>query len=136
MQMDFRLEKPAKLGGGDRVETPRRFVEKEDLGLVQQRPEKTEALECAGGKGADLAIEDTTEFEALGKFRDASLQHGIGTIIQPAKEAKILASGQTRIETQVGSSVVTKMASHRGRVVHRVVSGQLGRAARGDKERG
>ena len=124
MQMDFCFEKPAKFGGGDGVETPRRFVEKQDLGLVEQRAEKAEALEIAGGKSAKLAIKEAAEFEAFCKFRDASLQNGIGEIVQPAKKTEILASGKTRIEPQVGSSVVTEMAADRGRVAHRVASGK------------
>jgi len=81
MQMDFCFEKPAKFGSGDGVETPRRFVEKQDLGLVEQRAEKAEALEGAGGQSANLAIKEAAEFEAFCKFRDASFENGIGEII-------------------------------------------------------
>jgi hypothetical protein len=122
--MDFCFEKPAKFGSGDGVEAPRRFVEKQDLGLVEKRAEKAEALEIAAGKSANLAIQEAAEFEAFCKFRDASFENGIGEIIQPAKKAEILASGKTRIEPLVGSSVVTEMAADRGRVAHRVASGK------------
>ena len=124
MQMDFCFEKPAKFGSGDSVETPRRFVKKQDLGLVEQRAEKAEALEGAGGKSAHLAIKEAAEFEAFCKFRDASFENGIGEIIQAAKKAEILASGKTRIEPQVGSGVVTEVAADGGRVTHRVASGK------------
>jgi hypothetical protein len=37
---DFTFQEMAKLGGRDRVETARRFVEKKHLGLVEQSAEK------------------------------------------------------------------------------------------------
>jgi len=134
--MDFRFEEPAEFRGADSVKTPRGLVEKKDPGLVEQCAEKAEALEGAGGKSANLAFECAAEFEAFCQFRYAGSEKRIGEVIQPAEEAKIFSTGQARIETEVGSGVVTKMAADGGRIPYGVKSGKQGRTARGDKERG
>jgi len=132
MQMDLRFEEPAKFRSGDGVEAARWFVEKQDLGLVEQRTQQAEALESAGGESPNLAVEAADEFEALCQLRYASSQDGIGEVVQSAKKTKVLTPGETRIETEVGSSVMTEMAADGCRVAHRVASGNEGSAARGD----
>jgi len=99
---------------------------------VEQRAKQAEALESAGGESTNLAVQGADEFEALCQLRYASSQNSIGEVVQSAKKTKVLAPGETRIETEVGPSVMTEMAADGCRVAHRVASGNEGRAARGD----
>jgi len=45
---------------------------------------------------------------------DAGLEVGVGQVIEAAKEAKIFTGGEAGVETEVGTSVITKMATYGG----------------------
>ena len=133
---DFTFQEVAKLGGRNRVETARRFVEKKHLGPVEQSAEKAKSLERARGEGADLMIKRGAKFETFRKLRNARFEDCIGEVIQPAEKAKIFAAGEARIKAEIAAGVIAEILADGMRVAHRVVTGQEGRTARGDQERG
>ena len=45
---DFGLEEATEIRGGEGIEASCRFVEQQDLRLMQKSTEKAEALDCAG----------------------------------------------------------------------------------------
>jgi len=68
------FEEAAKIHGGDGVQAARRLIEKKNARLVKQGASKTEALDGAGGKCADLAVEHLAKLELLGKLRDTEIR--------------------------------------------------------------
>src|SRR5882724_526370 len=82
----FRFQEAAKFRGGDGVEAARGLVEKQDAGLVQNGASQAEALDCAGGQRAHLAVERFTELKLFGELRDALGRGGSGKQIQLAEE--------------------------------------------------
>jgi len=63
----LRFQEAAKFRGGDGVEAARGLVEKQDAGLVQNGAIQAEALDCAGGQRAHLAVERFTELKLFGE---------------------------------------------------------------------
>ncbi len=133
---DFGFEEAAKIGGGDRVEAAGGFIEEEDAGLVEQGASEAEALDCAGGKRAHLAVQGFFEMELLGENGDALCGGGIRKMIEAAKEAQILAAGEAGVEADVAAGVVAELAANGARVENGVMSGDLCAAAGREQKRG
>ena len=72
--------------GGDRVEAAGWLVEKKNARGVKEGAGEGEALNCAGRKSADLAVERSGEFELPGELRDAIAGGGSGEMIEAAEE--------------------------------------------------
>src|SRR6266436_1852307 len=95
-----------------------------------------EALNRAGRKSADLAIERFGEFELRGELRDAIARGGSREMIEAAEEEEIFAGGEARIKALVGTGVVTERAADGTGRRDRVMSRDGGMAGGGKKKRG
>src|SRR5438132_14241874 len=94
--------------GGDSVEAAGWLVEKKDARGVKKSASEGEALNRAGRKSADLAIERFGEFELGGELRDAIARGGSGERIGAAAEEEVFARGEARITALAGTGVVTE----------------------------
>lgn len=103
---DFGLQETPEVGRGQGIQAARGFIEKEHLGLMENRSNQAEPLDGAGGQGAHLPVERIAQLKTFGQSRDTSSQDGIGEMIQPAEETQIFSSGQAREKAQVGTCVV------------------------------
>lgn len=131
----LRFEKAAELGGGDDVDAAGGLVQEEYARTMEESAGEAEALNGAGRKGADLAIEEFAKGELGGQRSDALSSHGKGKAIELAEEKEILASGEARIEAMIGAGVIAELAADVPRMRESVVAGDA-RAAGGGKEQG
>ena len=122
--------------GGDRVEAAGWLVEKKNARGVKERASEGEALNRAGRKSADLAIERVGEFELRGELRDAIARGSSGEMIEAAEEEKIFAGSEAGVEALIGTGVVTERAADGTGRRDRVVSCDGGMAGGGKKKRG
>jgi len=119
--------------GGDRVEAAGWLVEKKNARGVKERASEGEALNRAGRKSADLAIERVGEFELRGELRDAIARGSSGEMIEAAEEEKIFAGSEAGVEALIGTGVVTERAADGTGRRDRVVSCDGGMAGGGKK---
>ena len=94
--------------GGDSVEAAGWLVEKKDARGVKEGASEGEALNSAGRKSADLAIERFGEFELSSELEDAIARSGSGEMIEASEEKKIFAGGEASVKALVGASVVAE----------------------------
>src|SRR5262249_39391206 len=106
------------------------------FGLVKQRAQQAEALDRAGRKRPRLAVQNSGQSEPFAEGFDAAGAELIGEMIQAAKEAKILASGEPRVETEIAAGVVTDLPPHGRGFGGCVVAGEGSGTARREKQRG
>jgi hypothetical protein len=83
---EFRFKKMSKGEGSDGVEAARWLIEEQGSRRMKKSASETEALDSAGGKRADLAVEEFGEFELVGKLGDAITGGCEGKVIEPAEE--------------------------------------------------
>ncbi len=133
---DLRFQEMAEGRGGDGVEAAGWLVEKKDARGVNEGASEGEALNRAGRKSADLAIERFGEFELCGELRDAIARGGSGEMIEATEEEEIFACGEARIKALVGAGVVTERAADGTGRRDRVMSRDGGMAGGGKKKRG
>src|SRR2546430_6783466 len=122
--------------GGDSVEAAGWLVEKKNARGVKEGAGEGEALNRAGRKRADLAIERFGEFELRGELRDAIARGGSGEMIEAAEEEEIFACGEARVKALVGAGVVTERAANSTGRRDRMMSRDGGVAGAGKKKRG
>jgi len=122
--------------GGDRVEAAGWLVEKKNARGVKEGAGEGEALNCAGRKSADLAVERSGEFELPGELRDAIAGGGSGEMIEAAEEEEVFAGGEACVKALVRTGVVTERAADGTGRRDGVVSGDGGMAGGGKKKRG
>jgi len=132
---NFGLEEAAEFGGGDGVEAARRLVEQQDARLVQQGTGEAEALDGAGGEGADLAAERFFQMKLLRERFDAPRGGGSREVIQAAEEEKILPAAQARVKTVVCAGVIAQLAADGAGGFCGVMAGDA-RVALGGKQEG
>ena len=133
---DLRFQEMAEGRGGDRVEAASWLVEKKNARGVQEGASEGEALNGAGRKSADLAIERLGEFELRGESRDAIARSGSGEMIEAAEEEEILAGGEARVKALVGTGMVTERAADGAGGRDGVMACDGGMAGGGKKKRG
>jgi len=133
---DVRFQEMAEGGGGDRVEAAGRFVEKKNARGMKEGASEGEALNGAGRKSADLAIERCGEFELRGELRYAIARDGSGEMIEAAEEEEVFAGGEARVKALVGTGVVTEGATDGTGRRDGVMSRDGGMAGGGKKKRG
>ncbi len=109
---------------------------RKDARGVKEGASEGEALNSAGRKSADLAIERFGEFELRGELRDAIARGGSREMIEAAEEEEIFAGGEARIKALVGTGVVTERAADGTGGRDRVMSRDGGMAGGGKKKRG
>ena len=133
---DLRFQEMAEGRGGDRVEAAGGLVEKKNARGVKEGASEGEALNGAGRKSADLAIERFGELELCGELRDAIAGGGLREMIEAAKEEEVFAGGEACVKALVGAGVVTERAADGTRRRDGVMSGDGGMAGGGKKKRG
>ena len=133
---DFGLEEAAEFEGADDVEAAGGLVEQENMRLVDERANQTEALDGAGGKGTNLSRERFRQAELFSEERHALIRGAGRELIQARKEQEILAGGEARIKSVVGASVIAKAAAHFGGLGARIESGDASATMRRKKQRG
>ena len=133
---NFGLQEASKLGGGDGIQTARRFIQQKNARPVNKSPSEAQPLHGAGRKRAHLPVEGFFKMELFRELRDAPGHGTGGKLIQPAEESKIFAAGKTRIKAQVAAGVVAKLAANGARIADRIVSSNLGAAPGGQQQGG
>src|SRR5882724_8293303 len=98
--------------GGDSVEAAGWLVEKKEARGGKEGASEGEALNSAGRKSADLAIERFGELELSGELRDAIARGSSGKVIEAAEEEEVFACGEARIKALVGTGVITERAAN------------------------
>ena len=93
-------------------------------------------MDGARGQCTHLLVKGAAQFETLGESGNAGLQLGMGKMIQPAKKTEIIFSCETSEEALVGTGVVAQVTPDRSGFTSRIESGDDGRSARGEKQRG
>jgi len=122
--------------GGDSVEAAGWLVEKKDARGVKEGASEGEALNSAGRKSADLAIERFGEFELRGELRDAIARSGSGEMIEAAEEEEVFAGGEASIKALIGTGVVAERAANGTGRRDRIMASDGGVAGGGKKKRG
>src|SRR5437762_8326791 len=122
--------------GGDSVEAASWLVEEKNARGVKEGASEGEALNRAGRKSADLAIERFGEFELRGELRDAIARGRSGEMIEVAEEEEVFASGEARVKALVGAGVITERAANGTGRRDRVMPRDGGVARGGKKKRG
>src|SRR5277367_1194303 len=133
---DFRFEKAAKFRGSDRVEAARGFIEKQNAWLVKKRASEAKPLHGPRREGAHLPVQGFFKMKLSGKMCDALRGCGLRKMVQPAEEAKVLATSQAGVESEVAAGMVTELAANSTRIQNGVVSRDLRAAIRRQEQRG
>ena len=124
----------AEGSGGDGVEAACGFIEEKNARSVHKRAGQTQALNRAGRECTHLAIQSGGQFELGGQLSDAIAGGRGRNVIKAAKEEKIFAAGEARVETKVASSVIAEIAADVARGLRGIVAADAGLAARGKKQ--
>ncbi len=132
---DFGFQEVAELQCSNRVEAARWFVKQQNFRLVKQRPQQAQPLNCAGRKRASLAIQGLPKLEAFAQAARTFVDYVVGEVIEAAEEAKVLASSQPRVKTQITPCMVAELTTHRRRFANRIMTGDLCAAARWYQQR-
>lgn len=136
MAQDLGFQKVSKIGGGEGIEAARGFVEQHNLRLMEKGAKKTKALDGTTRKGPHLAVERIGDLELLGGSGNMGPQVGVGKMIETAEKVEVVAHGQTRIETEVGTGVVADVFSNSRGLARRIEAGDASTTARRKQQGG
>jgi hypothetical protein len=84
-----------------RVHAPGRLVEKEQLGLVQERRRERDALALAGRQARGHRGQERREAQSLRELADPAFEPGDAKAVEGAEEAQVLADGQVDVEREL-----------------------------------
>ena len=99
------LDHRAQHQAGRHVETRERFVEHDQLGIVQQRRRQLHLLPHALREGGERRILIVLEAEQLHEALDLRVEHGIFQAAKTADQAQIFGCGEVGVEKRLFRNV-------------------------------
>ena len=118
--LDQRSEGSAKLPGTNRIDSRRRLVEEEDIGVVHQRAGDVQPLPHATGICLHMVSLPASQADQFDELRDPDPLHPRRDAIELGEVTQVVDGGEPVVETAVAAEGVADALAHVAGVAHHV----------------